>query len=257
MAYKITEERKEKLVNVIAEITAELKKFDEVECITWSASKDDTAFTNFLDFLQGQPSSSHNSKTGNLLSITVITPEGKTSSELGNAIYEMNMDFVNSKLYKQTGVDIEIHTSSKKYYKLYSDSDKAIISRLVSVLGQRKINHNETIRFINNEVYNGNDKASTYCIIHLIGGRRTKVKTDVRSIVSHTLHKKYPEWRFSGMLYYKHIVYDKTGYFNDVANQFKGYEGFYDYKPYPRPLYSKKLNIGIDDELELKLKSTN
>ena len=125
MAYKITEKRKKEIVNVIAEITARLIKVDDVECITWSTSKDENLFTNFLDIISGNGFANHVTKTGNFLWFHVITKEREKSPELKLALTEIRDDFNNPALYKQTGVDIDIQTSPSYRYRLFSDEDKA------------------------------------------------------------------------------------------------------------------------------------
>ena len=121
MAYKITDKRKIEIVNVIAEITAKLKKFDEVECITWNAEKDETILTNIIDMISGNSYGDPITITGNILAIYVITAEPNASLELTTTINKIMNDYVNRKAYKQTGVDIFIQTLPSYKCCMHSD----------------------------------------------------------------------------------------------------------------------------------------
>ena len=267
MAYKITDERKKEIVNVIAEITTELKKFDEVECIDWCLSKEETLFTNFLDILQGNPWCNHVTKSGNLLSFEVITREREISSELRKAICNIREKYWNRKQIKKLGADIDFLTLPKKDYILYSDEDKKMINKLRSMHYVKDLDRKELIRFLNEEVYKGSGTVREMRTIEYLRGESREVPYENWLLISNALDDVYKYWKWPRSLHSSYITYDKTenGYYSKVQHQFDDYESYYTGKTtektiLKKPLYSLNVKVDlniIDDEVKLKLENNN
>lgn len=247
MAYKITEKRKKEIVNVIAEITARLIKVDDVECITWSTSKDENLFTNFLDIISGNGFANHVTKTGNFLWFHVITKEREKSPELKLALTEIRDDFNNPALYKQTGVDIDIQTSPSYRYRLFSDEDKAMISKLYTMMYEKNPDRHAVIKFLNEEVYKGTKVIDEYSKTN---------QGPVRLLIYTALDDVYKHHEKARFMYHTNIVYDKTpdNYYVKVINQFEGYKDYYERETNPpKELYSLALDLDIEEEVKLRL----
>ena len=248
MTYKITDKRKKEIVNVIAEITAKLKKFDEVECITWNSEKDETIITNIIDRISGNGYGDPITITGNILAICVITAEPKPSSELRETINKIKNDYVNSKTYKQTGVDIFIQTLPRYNFCMYSDEDKKNISKLYTMQFENNIDREAVIKFLNEEVFKGSKTIPNYS--------ETVSDNYYRMLIGRARDMVYQYSDWPRLLYRDKIIYDKTpdNYYTRVFNQFEGYKDYYarETNP-PKQLYSLNLNLDIEEALKLRL----
>ena len=252
MAYKITDERKKEIVNVIAEITTELKKFEEVECIAWRTIKEETFIMNLLDVFKGNFNFERNTNTGNYLKIIVITKEKDIKNGLRSAIFEMTKKYNTREMQEKTGVDLVIHDHCKDRYPVFSEEDRKKANTLLNMLYSDVIIRENVIKFINEKVYKGSKTVKEYCDSYPFNGVSKKLKIKTRYIISGVLFEMYDGFDYIRFLNRSHIIYDKTpdGYYKKVSNQFTG-------NIEPKVADTLLLNIGIDDELKLKLESNN
>ncbi len=262
MAWKINEERRKEIVNAIADITTRLKKFDEVECIAWNSEKDKTLCINFLDVISGNTWEDHNSKTGNILHFSIILKNREKSTELAKAIRKIDSDYNDYKTLKQTGIDVHILSLPSYYFRLYSDEDKAMISKLYTMKFKTDVEcqREDIIKFLNEEVYKGSKVIDGMQMTSYIKGPQKLVPVPLGLLIDTAFDDVYKFSRWPRLMHGYNIVYDKTpdNYYSRVFNQFEGYKDYYVRETNPKkPLYSLALDLNIAEEVKLRLENTN
>ena len=259
MAYRITEERKKEIVNMIADVTTELKKFDEVKCITWEAFPYVNLLDDFVTYLHGYGGGYLFSNIGYVL-FDVVTENFDRSEELKNAIHQMHLKYCNPEMRKITGVDISIDTSFKEFYKIYSEASKAEIYILRAMVRDDAVTTEDLCKYINEKIYNGAKTIKEEHAIRPFKTRKESRELDKWHVAVEVLDELYEYWYESECMQGEVVSYDETncGYYTRVQHQFD---------VYPR-LSKKRIKSStlsrtsifrdeVERELKLKLESNN